>query len=234
MTKRPRLRSLAGPLALGLLAASLLAAPGARAHGPGHDHHGTTAEDPAAAAAAAPSSPADPLAGRFGGPFELVDQDGKTVTDRDFRGRFMLVYFGYTHCVDVCPLDLTLHGAAIDKLGTDASKVVSIFVTVDPARDTPAVLKEFLSGFRTGTVGLTGPDAAIAKMAAAYKVHRRKLPLDSPEAAPLRDVAGAYIVDHGTLTFLMRPDGSFATLIPHTDDPEALARLLQRYVRPVS
>ncbi len=192
-----------------------------------------TAADPALSHGADGEEPAgteDPLAGRFGGPFELVDQTGRTVTDRDFRGRFMLITFGYTHCVDICPIDLAVQGQAIDGLGADADKVVSVFVTVDPARDTPAVLAEWLEGFRPGTVGLTGSEAQVRAVAAAYRVHRRKVGLDNPEAAHLRDVAGAYIVDHGTLAFLMKPDGSFATIVPHGVDAVKVTDILRRHV----
>lgn len=170
----------------------------------------------------------DPLAGRFGGPFELVDQTGRPVTDRDFHGRFMLIYFGYTRCVDVCPIDLAVQGQAIDALGADADKVVSVFVTVDPARDTPAVLADWLQGFRPGTIGLTGSEAQVRAVAAAYRVHRRKVGLDNPEAAHLRETAGAYIVDHGTLAFLMKPDGRFATIIPHSLDAAKVTDILRR------
>ncbi len=151
-----------------LLALPLLAALGgvAQAHGTG-GQGGQTAEDP--------------LAGRFGGPFELVDQTGRTVTDRDLHGRFMLIYFGYTHCVDVCPIDLAVQGQAIEDLGPDADKVASVFVTVDPARDTPAVLADWLTSFRPGTIGLTGSEAQVRAVASAYRVHRRKVGLDNPE-----------------------------------------------------
>lgn len=207
-------------LALPLLALVAGTIPAA-AHGAG-EHHDAAAE----------SAPADdPLAGRFGGPFELVDQTGRTVTDRDFHGRFMLIYFGYTHCVDVCPIDLAVQGEAIEGLGADADKVVQVFVTVDPARDTPAVLADWLQSFRPGTVGLTGSEAQVRKVAAAYRVHRRKVGLDNPEAEHLRDVAGAYIVDHGTLAFLMKPDGSFATIVPHGVDAAKVTDILARNIR---
>lgn len=223
--------------ALALLAALCASAPTSAhdvsahdvsAHDAGGHPAGAPAGEPGDGAAR--PAAADPLAGRFGGPFTLVDQTGRTVTDRDFHGRFMLIYFGYTRCVDVCPIDLAVQGQAIDGLGVDADKVVSVFVTVDPARDTPAVLADWLQGFRPGTVGLTGSEAQVRAVAAAYRVHRRKVGLDNPEAAHLRETAGAYIVDHGTLAFLMKPDGRFATIIPHGLDAAKVTDILRRNI----
>lgn len=205
---------------LGLLAAMTAGSPSHTiAHGSGRH-----------AAGAGGADVTDPLAGRFGGPFTLTDQNGRRVSDRDFRGRFMLVYFGFTHCVDVCPIDLALQHQALIEIGDLAERVQPLFVTVDPARDRPEVLKAYLANFHPATLGLTGSEPEIAAVAKAYRVHRRKVALDHPDAAHLRDAAGSYIVDHGTLTFLMGPDGSFRTLIPHDVTSERLTAILKDYL----
>lgn len=191
---------------------------------------GPAAAHDAPHASAAPAVEADPLAGRFGGPFALVDHRGQPVTDRDFLGRYLLVTFGFTHCVDVCPVDLAVQQQALDQLGTVADAVQPLFVTVDPARDTPDVLAGYVAGFHPRLIGLTGTEAEVAAVARAYRVHRRKVALDHPDAAHLREIAGAYIVDHGTLTFLMGPDGRFLTLIPHTTDADMVAGIVGRYL----
>ncbi len=193
------------------------------------------AHDPSAAGAAPAGGSAgpageDPLAGRFGGPFSLVDHTGRRVTDADFRGRFLLVTFGFTHCVDVCPVDLAVQQRALDDLGAAADALQPLFVTVDPARDTPEVLARYVADFHPRLLGLTGSEAEIAAVARAFRVHRRKVALEHPDAAHLRDFAGDYIVDHGTLTFLIGPDGRFLTLIPHTTDPGRVADVLGRYL----
>lgn len=179
-----------------------------------------------------PPSPvvADPLAGHFGGAFALTDTNGRRVTDRDFHGRFLLIYFGYTRCVDVCPVDLAVQQRALQELGPLAAGVASVFVTVDPARDTPEVIDAFLSSFGPDVIGLTGTEAEIAAAAKAFRVHRRKIGLDHPDAQHLKEMAGAYIVDHGSLTYLMGPDGRFATLIPHGLAPDAVAGILKPYL----
>lgn len=183
----------------------------------------------AAEAAAAPvptaTSRPDPLAGRFGGPFSLRAADGRAVTDRDFRGRFMLVYFGYTHCPDVCPLDLSVMAEALALLGPIAAAVDPIFVTVDPARDTPALMGEYAKSFSPRITALSGSEAEIAAIARSYKVHRRKIPAASPERPD------DYVVDHGSLTYLMGPDGAFRTLIPHNTPAERMAAIVGGYVR---
>jgi len=167
----------------------------------------------------------DPLAGRFGGPFSLTTHDGRAVSDVDFRGRFMLVYFGYTHCPDVCPVGLSVMAAALDLAGTDAALVQPLFVTVDPGRDTTLVLGEYAKSFHPRLIALTGTQAQIEAVAKAYKVHRRKVPM--PSAADPHD----YVVDHGSLTYLMGPDGTFRTLIPHNTTPDRMASLVSNYVR---
>ena len=171
---------------------------------------------------AAPES--DPLAARFGGPFELTTHEGKRVRDSDFRGRFMLVYFGYTHCPDICPVDLTVLTEAVERAGPAGDKVDPIFVTVDPARDTPEHLAKYRQSFHPRLVALTGSEADIAAVAKAYRVHRRKYLPDKSDPAN-------YGIDHGSLTYLMGPDGKFRTLIPHGASAERMAELIEKYAR---
>ncbi len=178
----------------------------------------------ALACAALPSraQQADPLAERFGGPFTLAAHDGRRVSDTDFRGQFMLVYFGYTRCPDVCPDDLLTLGAALKKLGKDADKIQPLFITVDPERDTAKLLGDYVESFHPRLLGLTGSEAEIATAVRAYKVHRVKYtPANDPKS---------YGVDHSSLTYLMGPDGKFRTLIPHGTSAERMADLLRGYV----
>ena len=179
----------------------------------------------AACSAPALAQAPDPLAGRFGGPFSLTAHDGRTLADTDFRGRFMLVYFGYTHCPDLCPEDLSVTSAALNLLGDDAARIQPLFITVDPGRDTQAVLAAYVESFHPSLIGLTGSEAEIAAAAKAYRVHRRKV---APNAAA-KDQAG-YLVDHSSLAYLMGPDGAFRTLIPHGADAARLAAILRKYL----
>jgi len=148
--------------------------------------------------------------GEFGGPFSLTDQFGKRRTDMDFRGKYMLIFFGYTYCPDVCPTTLAVEAEALDKLGARAGRIVPIFVTVDPKRDTPDKLKGYLSAFdakppsvRSNFVGLTGSEEEIAQVAKAYsvvyKAHLDGFRIDGAE----------YSVDHTSDVYLMDPEGKF-------------------------
>ena len=154
----------------------------------------------------------------IGAPFTLIDQDGKPRSSRAFAGKFMLIYFGYTYCPDVCPTTLALMQDAIGRLGPKAKNVVPVFITVDPARDTPAQLKSYLKSFGPDFVGFTGSESAIAKVAADYRVYFRKHPLDG----------GGYGMDHSSVIYLMGPDGKF---VAYWDDtgigPDALANELR-------
>jgi protein SCO1/2 len=146
-----------------------------------------------AAALAATSALAGEPVLPFGGPFALVDHDGRPRRDTDFRGRHLLVYFGYTSCPDLCPLGLDTIAQALDLLGPRADAVQPVFVTVDPARDTPEVLREYVASFDARLLGLTGSEADIRAVAKAYRVHRR-LVRTAPEG-------GATLIDHGSLTY---------------------------------
>ncbi len=158
---------------------------------------------------------------RVGGPFNLVDQDGKARTEKDFAGRLMLTYFGYSFCPDVCPTALQAMTVALKTLGKDAEKVQPIFVTVDPARDTPAQLKEYVSNFYPGTVGLTGPEEEIRNAAKAYRIYYRKANDGG---------AAEYLMDHSSIVFLMGRDGSYLTHFTHQTPPEKMAEVIRRHL----
>jgi cytochrome oxidase Cu insertion factor (SCO1/SenC/PrrC family) len=151
--------------------------------------------------------PEQPAAGQvstasIGGPFVLTDQNGHARSDRNFHGRFVLLYFGYSYCPDVCPTTLQDMANALAKLGPLASRVVPVFITVDPERDTPVVLKKYVGAFGPSFVGLTGSLADITRVAHAYRVYFAKHP------AP----GGGYSVDHSGTIYLLGPDGKLVTI----------------------
>jgi len=142
----------------------------------------------------------------IGGPFTLVNGQGRTVTDADFRGKFMLIYFGYTYCPDVCPTSLGIIAGAYDKLSkSERERIQPIFITVDPERDTPEVVGNYASAFTPTMIGLTGSEAQIAAVAKAYKVY----------AAKAKNPDGGYSVDHSSIVYLMGPDGHFLAHFAH-------------------
>ena len=175
----------------------------------------------------APRAPAGPLAGaQIGGPFTLIDQDGRTVTEKDFGGRYKLVYFGYTFCPDVCPLDVQKLATAMRTFEKQdparAAKVVPIFITVDPERDTTAALKDFVSAFHPRLVGLGGSVAQVDAAKKAYRVYAKKA---GPEGS--KD----YLVDHTAMIYLMGPDGAPISFTDHTGTADQIAADLDKYVR---
>ncbi len=154
----------------------------------------------------------------IGGPFHLIDDKGHAVTAADYRGRWMLVYFGYTDCPDDCPLTLQKMAVAVNKLGPLADKVAPLFITVDPARDTPSRLASYLQNFDPRIVGLTGSDAQIAAAAKAYRVYY------SPAE---HEKSGADIVGHSTFVYLVNPAGKFDALLPSDVDADTLTATLR-------
>ncbi|WP_174293273.1 SCO family protein [Sphingomonas bacterium] len=165
-----------------------------------------------------------PLAGAaIGGPFALVDQAGRTVTERSFAGRYRIMYFGYTFCPDVCPTDAQAIGAGLRLLeGSDpalAARVVPVFVTVDPARDTSAVLGRFVVAFHPRFVGLTGSPDAIARTAKEYAVYYSK-------GAGSSD---GYLVNHSRTAYLMDPDNKPLALLPTEQGAQAVADEIRRW-----
>lgn len=158
----------------------------------------------------------------IGGPFSLVAGDGRTVTDRDLRGRFLLIYFGYTNCPDVCPTTLAEVSAALDRLGPLADRVQPVLITVDPERDTPAVLAPYAAAFSPRLIGLTGSPAAIADVEREYRVY-----------AAIRRTGGrpgAYSVDHSSVLYLMAPDGGLVAQLPADAKAPVLAAELRRRI----
>jgi len=153
-----------------------------------------------------------------GGPFELVNQDGKTVTDADFRGKPFLVFFGFTHCPDICPTTLFEVSEVLNRLGTDADKVNAIFVTVDPERDTPEKLKLYLSSFHPRLSALSGSPAQIEAIKKAYFVYAKRVPLEG----------GGYTMDHTSVVYLMDKQGKFIAPFNLKRDADAAAADLRR------
>lgn len=166
------------------------------------------------------TSPVGTAAAAVGGPFRLEDQNGKPVTDQDEKGRPFLVFFGYTHCPDVCPTTLFELSEVMKKLGKDADRTGVLFITVDPERDTPAVLKEYLSNFDPHLRGLTGDPAAVNAALKAYRVYAKKVPLKD----------GDYTMDHTAVVYLMDKDGRFVAPFNLKQTPEAAADQLRRYL----
>ena len=153
-----------------------------------------------------------------GGPFALTDHTGKPRTDQDFRGKLMLVYFGFTNCPDVCPTDLQSIGLALEKLGAAGSAVQPLFITVDPARDTVDHLKDYVPMFHPRLIGLTGSAAAIDKAADAYKVYYAK--------APLKD--NDYTIDHSAFIYLVGADGRYLGFFPPGTAPGSIAETIRQ------
>jgi protein SCO1/2 len=157
-----------------------------------------------------------------GGPFALVDPTGKTVTDQDFRGRYMLIFFGFTHCPDICPAELQVMAAAMDQLGPKAAKVVPIFITLDPERDTPEAVGAYVKNFGPNIVGLTGSSEAVAAAAKAYRVSFSKF--------QDQDSGKNYTIDHSALAYLMGTDGEYITHIPYGTSVAQMLDILNRYL----
>jgi protein SCO1/2 len=155
-------------------------------------------------------------ASSIGGPFELVDQDGRTVTDATYRGKWLLVYFGYTHCPDACPTALNEMAEALDGVGARRQKIQPLFISVDP-NDTPAVLKPYTASFDPTIVGLTGSAEQIASVAKAYHVAIRRE----------REPDGDYAIDHSSAMFLISPEGRLAANLSHDTTVEAMIAKLK-------
>ncbi|WP_174286540.1 SCO family protein [Sphingomonas bacterium] len=178
-----------------------------------------------AACHAAPPPHRPPLAGaRIGGPFALTDQDGRPFTDRNLAGRYRIMYFGYTNCPDVCPIDMQNVGGAMRLLDASdpglSARIVPVFVTVDPARDTPAVLKQFVSAFYPRMIGLTGGTDAIARTAKDYAVYFQK---------GAASAGGGYLLSHSRQAYLMDPAGKPLALLPSDESPQAVADEIKRW-----
>src|SRR5215475_2321529 len=159
-----------------------------------------------------------------GGPFALTDQDGKRVTDKDFRGRYTLVFFGFTMCPDVCPSALQVMAAALEKLGAKGQQLTPVFMTVDPERDTPAQLADYVKSFHPRLVGLTGTPAEIEAVTKAYRVYVKKVP--DPKSS------AGYSFDHSAIIYLMGPDGDYLAHFTHASNVDTMAERLAKIDRP--
>ena len=155
-----------------------------------------------------------------GGPFTLTDHTGKRVTDQDFRGRFMLVFFGFTFCPDVCPTALQVMAAALDKIGPKAEQITPVLITVDPERDTPEQMASYVKSFHPRLVGLTGSPEEIEAVAKAYRAYFKRVP--DPKSS------GGYTIDHSAIIYVMGPDGAFRTHFTYTVNADAMAERLAK------
>jgi cytochrome oxidase Cu insertion factor (SCO1/SenC/PrrC family) len=163
--------------------------------------------------------PERPRSGRIGvpsigGPFELVDHKGQVARDSDFRGAYLLVMFGYTFCPDICPTELQVMTEAMPRLGPGSAKVQPLMITLDPERDTIAVMADYIQNFHPTLIGLTGSTAQVAAAAKAYHVFFAKTPLDDD---------GGYFMDHSAFIYLMGPDGKYLHHFAPTATPQAIA-----------
>jgi protein SCO1/2 len=158
----------------------------------------------------------------IGGPFTLIDHDGKPRTNEDFRGKLLLVYFGFTYCPDVCPADLQNIGLALDQLGAAGEQIQPLFITVDPERDTPEHLKDYVPMFHPRLIGLTGSAAAIHAAAAAYRAYYAKIPLKGDD----------YTVDHSSFIYVVGADGGYLGFFPPGTPPERIAESIRPRLSP--
>jgi protein SCO1/2 len=158
------------------------------------------------------------LASAIGGPFRLIDQNGKPVSDADLKGKWQLVFFGYTHCPDTCPTALNEISLALDQLGVKRDEVEIVFITVDPERDTPAVMKAYVQSFDARIIALTGSPDAVAQAAKAYRVYYAKHPRGD----------GEYDMDHSAVIYVMNPEGRFTATFTPDSTADAIAQRLQK------
>ncbi|MDQ2103101.1 SCO family protein [Azospirillum isscasi] len=153
----------------------------------------------------------------IGGPFTLTDHTGRTVTDADYRGKYLLVNFGYTYCPDVCPTELGTIARTLDLLGQQADKVQPLFISIDPERDTVAHLKDYVALFHPRLVGLTGTPEQVKAAAKAYRVYYAKAPQEGGKP-------GDYLMDHSSFLYLMGPDGRFLGVYPGGTSADRVAQ----------
>jgi protein SCO1/2 len=160
------------------------------------------------------------LASAIGGPFRLTDQNGKPVSDADLKGKWQLVFFGYTHCPDTCPTALNEIALALDQLGVKRDEVEIVFITVDPDRDTPEVMKAYVQSFDARIIALTGSPDAVAQAAKAYRVYYAKHPRGD----------GDYDMDHSAVIYVMNPEGRFTATFTPDSTADAIAQRLQKLI----
>lgn len=156
----------------------------------------------------------------IGGAFTLTDHHGKTVTEKDFAGKYMLVFFGFTFCPDVCPTTLSFVSQLLDEIGEPAKQITPLFITIDPARDTAEMMASYVENFHPSIVGLTGTDEQIAAVTKAYKVYYAKAGNDKKN----------YTMDHSAYIYFMDTDGNFLTHFTHDADIKTIANKLKHYM----
>lgn len=159
----------------------------------------------------------------IGGPFALTDHTGKRVTEKDFRGKFMLVYFGFSYCPDVCPAELQVIAQALGKLGDKAKKVTPVFITVDPERDTVEQMASYVANFDPRLVGLTGTQDEVRAAAKAYRVYYARQKDESSTAG--------YVMDHSSVVYLMGPDGGYLTHFAYGTKPDQMAAGIAKHLQ---
>lgn len=174
---------------------------------------GAENRNPGGSSAGAPS---------VGGPFTLVNHHGETVTEQDFRGRYMLLYFGFTFCPDICPTELGVMAAAVNALGEKGEQVTPVLITIDPERDTPDVLARYVALFHPRLVGLTGTAEQMDAAARAWHVYYGRVEDES--------VSEAYTMDHSSIVFLMGPNGEYLKLFRPQTPPDEMAREIAKYL----
>jgi cytochrome oxidase Cu insertion factor (SCO1/SenC/PrrC family) len=205
-------KSVPQPFAAAALAAGLLiGTPGTLA----------STEDPAAPSAGELMDALMWNHGPIGAPFELIDQNGRRRTDAQFRGKLLILYFGYTYCPDVCPTDLMAISSAIDLLGSAGNNVQPIFVTVDPQRDTVERLRKYVSSFHPRLVGLTGSERDIHKLALAYKVYYAKIAAEHGEP---------YAIYHTGFIYLVDGDGKYSGFFPPGTRPDRMVEIIRQHL----
>lgn len=158
------------------------------------------------------------MSAAIGGPFHLIDQNGKPFTDADLKGKWHLVFFGYTHCPDVCPTTLNNLALAMDSLGKQHDKIGIVFITVDPDRDTPAAMKEYVASFDTPVTALTGTPEEVAEAEKAYRVYSAKHPTQG----------GDYDMDHSAVIYVMDPQGRFTATFTPDSSPDDITKRMQK------
>ncbi|WP_025899973.1 SCO family protein [Sneathiella glossodoripedis] len=157
---------------------------------------------------------------QIGGPFTLVNEDGQQVTEEDFKGKLMLVFFGYTFCPDVCPTELNVFSEVMEALGEDAENVVPVFITVDPDRDTAEVIKEYTDAFHPSIIGLTGTPEQITHVKKQYRAYGQAVEKEKdPEF---------YLVDHTSFTYLMGRDGEMITVFSYGTKAEEIVANIEK------
>ncbi len=157
----------------------------------------------------------------IGGDFTLINQNGETITDKDFRGKFMLVFFGFTNCPEVCPTGLLTITQAMELLGKDATKIAPVFITVDPKRDTPEQMASYLSNFYPSLTGLTGTPEQVKAVEKVYRVYSSKV---------VDKTSDEYTMNHSAFVYLMDKNGKFLTHFSHDSETAKMADMIKKYI----